>query len=521
MIRRLLLLLTILVPLLVQGQVKDIIRTPPVPAAGANFNNQAISDANLKIYQSFRIPRHPSNGLYGAKDTAGYIYYNTSINKIIVYRGSGVYDTLANGQSTNIFKLKADSINNSGYVTHGYFNGHPTNINIYNSNGSLNSDRDITLNGHYIAFGGSEGGSFGVDTTFAGFSVTKTMGLTTGQGAFSAQVNHLSINTTNSDFSITRVFEFKTNGTTIFDDGYANGFSYNADYSANNTSNPRWLIDKGYGDAHYLTGSSAFYQTVKNQGTSLTQRSNLNFAYGLIAADNTPNTDVKIDTTKVATRYYVQQAVKDTLYFAAPITGSGSSVHPFTIGTDSSPTSGSSNFVNSGGLFTAFALKAPLITGTRFIAPYGPIDLSGGVANDNAGVNKVSVLLFYLPYAITVNSLKVNVATADATGGTVVYMGIYTTSGNSIITTSGIAATTTGLKSGTVTTTTLQPGFYWAAYSTNSTAVKVTGINNTSGFFSVDGNGNATNNVSGSAMPSTLGTITNPGNNPAVVGLFN
>lgn len=44
-------------------------------------------------------------------------------------------------------------------------------------------------------------------------------------------------------------------------------------------------------------GGSSFYQTFKNQGSSLTQRSNANFTYGLIAADNSPNTDVKADST--------------------------------------------------------------------------------------------------------------------------------------------------------------------------------------------------------------------------------
>lgn len=102
----------------------DVIRTAPVTSTGANFNKQAVSDANLKIYQSFRLPRHPSNGLYGAKDTSGYVYWNTTISKVIVYKGSGLYDTLSTSVSTAIYKLASDSVNNAGYVTHGYLNSH-------------------------------------------------------------------------------------------------------------------------------------------------------------------------------------------------------------------------------------------------------------------------------------------------------------------------------------------------------------------------------------------------------------
>lgn len=81
------------------GQVADVIRTRQVPASGANQNNQTVHDANLRADQTFGLPRHPSNGLYGSKDTSGWAYYNTSINRVIVYRGSSVWDTLATGNA--------------------------------------------------------------------------------------------------------------------------------------------------------------------------------------------------------------------------------------------------------------------------------------------------------------------------------------------------------------------------------------------------------------------------------------
>lgn len=121
--KKLLYILLLLISGSAYGQIQDLVRTRQVAASGANQNNQAVHDASLRVDASFGLPRHPANGLYGAKDSSSYVFYNTSINKIEVYKGSGQYDTLVThvtAPDLSSYKLKADSVSNSGYVTHGY-----------------------------------------------------------------------------------------------------------------------------------------------------------------------------------------------------------------------------------------------------------------------------------------------------------------------------------------------------------------------------------------------------------------
>lgn len=100
--RKIIYILLIFVCGTAKAQVQDIIRTKRVPATGANTNNQSVHDANLRIDANFALPRHPANGLYGAKDSSSYVYFNTTVNKVIVYRGSGIWDTLATTVSSSL-----------------------------------------------------------------------------------------------------------------------------------------------------------------------------------------------------------------------------------------------------------------------------------------------------------------------------------------------------------------------------------------------------------------------------------
>lgn len=78
----------------VLGQtVPDIVRTPATPSSGSNKNNRTTVDANLYLSQNLRIPRGSAFSLNNAKDSIGYIMFNTTSNRFGVYRGSGTWDT--------------------------------------------------------------------------------------------------------------------------------------------------------------------------------------------------------------------------------------------------------------------------------------------------------------------------------------------------------------------------------------------------------------------------------------------
>lgn len=92
--KRLILILLTLLPLWLTAQtVPDVVRTAPTPATGGNKNNRSQIDANLYVNYSFRIPRGTAFSLNGAKDSIGYIMFNTTSNRLGVYRGGGVWDT--------------------------------------------------------------------------------------------------------------------------------------------------------------------------------------------------------------------------------------------------------------------------------------------------------------------------------------------------------------------------------------------------------------------------------------------
>lgn len=138
--RKLLYLTAILIQFGLQSKaqtVPDVIRTPVTPSSGASRNNRASSDANLYVPYSLRIPRASAFTLNGAKDSIGYIMFNTTSNRLGVYRGSGVWDTysistdgvssfngrtgsvtLANGDVTTALGFTPyDATNPAGYIS--------------------------------------------------------------------------------------------------------------------------------------------------------------------------------------------------------------------------------------------------------------------------------------------------------------------------------------------------------------------------------------------------------------------
>lgn len=154
-------------------------------------------------------------------------------------------------------------------------------------------------------------------------------------------------------------------------------------------------------------------------------------------------------------------------------------------------------------------VETPTPTGIRFAAPVGFLPVNGvvNVQSNNIGANRIHVTRFYLPYKILVNTLF-SVVTTSAAASTI-QMGIYDNAGNRIIATTTQASTATGIVSGTVTGTTLQPGFYWQAWVSNNATVRCKGVNNdATPDWNISIIGQATNVVAAGVMPATLGTIT-------------
>lgn len=77
------------------AQINDVIVTNPVPSTGISVNKQSQRHANATFYRTLYMPKWTSFDLRGGKDSVGAILFNTSINKMGVYRGGGAWDTVA------------------------------------------------------------------------------------------------------------------------------------------------------------------------------------------------------------------------------------------------------------------------------------------------------------------------------------------------------------------------------------------------------------------------------------------
>lgn len=216
----------------------------------------------------------------------------------------------------------------------------------------------------------------------------------------------------------------------------------------------------------------------------------------------------------------------NTEYFLDPVTaGALTATAPTTAGQITKPmffatTTTTGYVINYRG--SVVGPSPTVITGTRFVAPNGYISPDATTSNDNFSANNIAVVQFYLPYTIVVNSLKAQVTTADAAASTI-QLGLYTSAGALLAGTTTLSSTSTGLKSGTVTTVTVSPGFYWAAYVTNSATVRCQGYFNSGVMYDNTVVGTAANTVSGGVMPSTLGAISgsSSSNNPPLVLISN
>ncbi len=93
------------------SQVQDITATGPVPATGPYKNNKTVHYANAAFDYNLRIPRYVSWSLIGAKDSIGYVMYNTTLNKYGCYFGNGVWKAII-FSNDNVSSL----VNDAGYL---------------------------------------------------------------------------------------------------------------------------------------------------------------------------------------------------------------------------------------------------------------------------------------------------------------------------------------------------------------------------------------------------------------------
>lgn len=103
------------------AQVADVNRQTKTPLTGSNAGNQAVRDYNLTAIKNLRIPLGPTFSIAGAKDSLGYVMFNTSIGKMGIYRGNNTWDTLSTTASSapqpdGILTIGTMSFNSATYV---------------------------------------------------------------------------------------------------------------------------------------------------------------------------------------------------------------------------------------------------------------------------------------------------------------------------------------------------------------------------------------------------------------------
>lgn len=238
----------------------------------------------------------------------------------------------------SLFKLKSDSVNNSGYVTHGYFNAHSgsggafwplsgvgtlTGTNIINTGVNTLFIGSVTGHGATLLFSAAS------DTTSAQVGIGNKGALYTGLIGFAhTGTGNIGL-TRNSDNAQQGLFlGSDTSGNANLKTTFHNGINFtplqydSSIDTAKITSNPFALIDLQYFNAHKGSGGggSSFYQTVQANGTSRTQRANLNFLPEFTVTDNSPGTDISINTIAQSKITHLSDTLSSVLHRADTVT---------------------------------------------------------------------------------------------------------------------------------------------------------------------------------------------------------
>lgn len=136
---------------------------------------------------------------------------------------------------------------------------------------------------------GSNNGS----TSFTGFRLSDTL-----EPKYVAEIvgatSSIVVGNATTINSLSNIVTVESSGIIITLDG-SNTFREASDFSSNYTDLS--YINRGYANSTYAPISVFSGHVIENNGTPLIQRSNLNFSGGLIASDNTPDTDVKFGSS--------------------------------------------------------------------------------------------------------------------------------------------------------------------------------------------------------------------------------
>lgn len=84
-----------LISLSVFAQVPDRTVTNPVPLSGVNKNKQSDRYSNITAVNNLRIPVSSTFTLNNAKDSVGYVMFNSTTKQFGVYKGNGMWDVMS------------------------------------------------------------------------------------------------------------------------------------------------------------------------------------------------------------------------------------------------------------------------------------------------------------------------------------------------------------------------------------------------------------------------------------------
>lgn len=194
------------------------------------------------------------------------------------------------------FLQKLDSVSNSGYVTHGYFNAHGGNI--YNTDGTLTGNRILNTNTHSLTINSDAGNtwynqqdgqgitlnSLGTDT-FTGDQVTGSISVDHSDGRqYGEVVLSQTDNNTGQAITLTVGNQLQTIGFTFEDDISQAGAQYDGYYrNATIPTSGLWITDQVYVDSKVASGTSvklattgALPSNTYTTGTNFQNASHLN-----------------------------------------------------------------------------------------------------------------------------------------------------------------------------------------------------------------------------------------------------
>lgn len=111
--------------------------------------NRNIVDARLRLSYSLNIPRGASWSLNGAKDSIGYVMFNTTLQRFGVYHGSGVWKAYATIDEIDLLlDGKVDTIHGKGLSTEDYTTAEKSKL------AGIAAGAEVNVNADWLAVSG-------------------------------------------------------------------------------------------------------------------------------------------------------------------------------------------------------------------------------------------------------------------------------------------------------------------------------------------------------------------------------